>query len=223
MRHAKFWIICTVVAASLVVWAVRRREPTKTTSDGARLSLSVDRNSEVGELNIDAEVGMVTEIGRQWSGLTVGAVRKTYRIMQETNQVPWVLELLTKNDRNGDEVRLSFEKGVLFEVIVTRTNGSSYQMFLNHDGRVLSYVEWTNQSLTGMICEFYTNGQLQAVIHQSNGMWVGTARFYAESGDLVLSTNYSEPTMPVSPSPALSHLRGHPLKVPIKTKSSPVD
>jgi hypothetical protein len=200
MKHARLWIVGIVAAAVVVATlAIQRHATGNRHEDNIPAASRPSRQSVAQEAISDPEVARVVEIGHQWRGLTVEAVKGKYQIIQETNQVPWVLDVTAKDRQNGDEVRLSFGRGTLYEVHLTRTNGSAYHMFLYDEGRVGQYMEWTNRLMTGLAVQFYTNGQLNCVVHQSNAFWLGPARFYSETGDLILSTNYTQPTVPEMP------------------------
>jgi SAM-dependent methyltransferase len=167
--------------------------------------------SAAQELTSDPEYARVAEIGRQWRGLTAEAVRAKYQAIQETNFVPSVLNITAHDDQNGDELVFSFEGGQLFEVAVDHAKGGAYQMFLDRDGNVSGYSHVGHMGLDGLSFNIYTNGQLASIGHFTNSLCIGEQRYYNESGSLVFSTNYTQPTLP-------EPFRAPPSRAPVSAK-----
>ncbi len=162
-----------------------------------------------------SEIQKVEAIGRKYQRLTPEGVRSNYSILQETNQVPTVLDMTAKDDQTGETLGFSFENGKLYQVVCGRPHLGGYQLFLNKDGRISSYWEIGSSGFNGVAIEFYPNGQLEGIEHYSNSMLVGEARRYDETGKLVFSTNYARPTLPVRED------QGQPIKGSDQDKNTP--
>lgn len=140
------------------------------------------------------EIATVQAIAQRYRGLTAQAVRSKYQVLQETNEVPWILDVKAEDNRTADQLTFSFERGALYQVILRGTNGNICQIFFNKDSSLVSYSDWSKS------ISYYTNGQLKSVEHYGPyPLWLGHIEFHSQTGDLLMYTNYTKPTAPQLP------------------------
>jgi hypothetical protein len=189
MKHGSLLIVGAVTGLALLsLFAQRQRSlPTHglivlTASGAAQDSIP------------DPEVAAAKATAQQYRGLTEQAIRTKYQALRETTQESGVLDIEATDGRTGDKVRFSFDKGALYQVVLKGTNGGGYHIYLNGDG---SFEGYSDRSKS-IAC--YTNGQLRSIEHYGPyPFWLGPVRFYSETGELLVSTNYSKPTTPEFP------------------------
>lgn len=195
MKHATLVTLGLVTGLALLTLLPQRHA-----SLPARAFAIPSASAASQDTDADPEIAAVKATLQQYLSLTPQALRSKYHVLQETNQVPSVLEMDVREDRAGDTVMFRFDKGVLYQVMRRSTNGSAFNVFLNKDGSIGTYEDRNTSGLPFLTFNYYTNGQLREVFHlNSRGMMFGPARFYNDAGNLILSTNYTEPTTPEEP------------------------
>jgi hypothetical protein len=207
VKLLNYWRLASLlfILAALLVWDSVR---------GRHARYTVTRVFHIGhiptaeEAAIEPEVARALAIGRQYRGFTKESVRARYQVLQETNQVPSVLDMTCVDKGNGDEVMFSFENDVLYMVDVKRTNNTGYGIFLHKDGTVVGCEERFGASKVHI--EFYDGERLESITHYMNEMWCGIRKTFSESGEIVSSNDYKRPVEPGYSWPARSSTGSRP-------------
>jgi hypothetical protein len=134
---------------------------------------------------MDTGAKRATSLARQYRGLTEEFVRTHYRILQETNQVPRILDVQCVDERTGDRLNFAFEHETLYEVDLVGTNRTGYHIFFNKDGTVLGFEETFGADR--LVIDFYDGERLQSITHYTNETWCDFKETFSESGELISS------------------------------------